>query len=102
MTIGTPAAAGPMRRPAHQLAFQIFRPAACRAGCGERGGVTHDDAVPTTPLLFIAIACRPLPTGSAAPDTRLTISLAATLVARVMIMSTRGMPGGLPRPVDLN
>jgi hypothetical protein len=44
----------------------------------------------------------PLPTGSAAPDTRLTISLAATLAARVMIMSTSGMPGGLPRPVDLN
>jgi hypothetical protein len=44
----------------------------------------------------------PLPTGSAAPDARLTIGRAATLTARIMIMSTRRMPGGLPRPVDLN
>ena len=52
--------------------------------------------------------CSPSPPAAAPPrrqrgtDTRLTIGLAATLVARVMIMSTRGMPGGLPRPVDLN
>src|SRR5262245_2687412 len=149
----TLAAARPVKRPAHQAAFQIIRPAGTvgrlaapgRSGGSDRGGGTHDDAVPTLPMLLTswppsraprlgraggapasragggprrrdtadagsrwrragqrrgpapaASPLQPLPTGSAAPDARLTIGRAATLAARVMIMSTRGMSGGLP------
>ena len=92
---GTMITASATRQQPQKTAFQIFlragtagqSAASCRVGFSEPGGVPDDDAVPMLPMLLMAY--RPLPTGSAVPDTRRTSSLATTLVARVMISSTR-------------
>ncbi len=63
------------------------RDESCRAAFSDPGGETDDEAVPM--LSMRVIGYRPLPTGSAVPDTRRTISRATTLVASVMTSSTR-------------
>ena len=94
-TKGTTITARPTKQQPQKTAFQIFLAtgtrgqlaASCRAGFIDPGGVADDDAVPMLPSLVIAYS--PLPTGSAVPETRRTISLATTLVARVITSSSR-------------
>src|SRR6202020_2595184 len=89
-TRGAMIRARPRKQPPQKIAFQTFLRAGTPgqssgpggAGLSDPGGVTDEEAVPRLPMLLMAY--RPLPTGSAVPDTRRIISLPITLVRRVM------------------
>ena len=93
-TRGTTIAARPTKHSAQKIAFQIFlaRGTAGQSPDRYRDGVEIPVSAPTPPGRPFCRDCSwlhsPLPTGSAVPDTRRTISRAATLVSSVMTSRT--------------